>query len=219
MHRNRPSVRSRESSSSISIDNRGKVKECCRKTVAFMCTQVGVGGLIVVYALVGALSFIKIETNENYTNNNHIDLVNSLRKNYSQRLWEKSEMYNIFNMSAFKSEVNNTLAAYQKELVKAIKMGWNGQTPKEVSVTFYHDTDPDLIHTSLHTKGMVISSCTDVLLVGVLDDWLWEYDSAYTMGKICYSCVCHFRHSVVHFIFHEHRKSFGENFSMVLHLD
>lgn len=135
MHRNRSSVRSQESSSSISIDNRGKVKECCRKTVAFMCTQVGVGGLIVVYAIVGALSFIRIETNENYTNNNHIDLVNSLRKNFSQQLWVKSEMYNIFNMSAFKSEVNHTLKAYQNELVKAIKMGWNGKTPQEVSAS------------------------------------------------------------------------------------
>ncbi|KAG4078106.1 hypothetical protein HA402_002157 [Bradysia odoriphaga] len=132
MHRNRPSVRSRESSSSISIDNRGKVKECCRKTVAFMCTQVGVGGLIVVYALVGALSFKSIETNANLTNNNHIDLVNSMRKNCSQQLWMKSEVYNIFNMSQFKKEVNLTLKGYQQQMVDVIKMGWNGKTPAEV---------------------------------------------------------------------------------------
>lgn len=98
-----------------------------------MCTQVGVGGLIVVYALVGAISFIRIETNELYTNNNHIDLVTSLRKNFSRQLWVKSEMYNIFNMSAFKSEVNQTLKIYQNELVKVIKKGWNGKTPQEVS--------------------------------------------------------------------------------------
>lgn len=134
MHRNRTSVRSRESSSSISIDKRGKVKECCRKTVAFMCTQVGVGGLIVVYALVGAISFMKIETNEDFTNNNHIDAVNDLRKNFSQQLWSKSEIYNIFDMYAFKAEVNDTLIAYQIKMVEYIKKGWNGQTPKEVSV-------------------------------------------------------------------------------------
>lgn len=138
MHRNRTSVRSRESSSSISIDNRGKVKECCRKTVAFMCTQVGVGGLIVVYALVGAASFIRIETNENYTNNNHIHLVETLRNDSAKKLWQQSEFYNNLNVSAWKTEVNNILKDYQHELTKYIKMGWNGKTPKEVRVTFLH---------------------------------------------------------------------------------
>lgn len=133
MHRNRTSVRSRESSSSISIDNRGKVKECCRKTVAFMCTQVGVGGLIVVYALVGALNFIQIETNKVYTNNNHIDDVIVMRKNYSQQFWQQSVKYNIFDMTAFKTEVDSKLTEYQKEMVKFIKKGWTGQTPEQVS--------------------------------------------------------------------------------------
>lgn len=136
MHRNRTSVRSRESSSSVSIDNRGKVKDCCRKTVAFMCTQVGVGGLIVVYALVGAASFIRIETNENYTNNNHIELVTSLRENCSKELWQKSEIHNNFNVSAWKFEVDIILKNYQDDLTKAIKKGWNGKTPKEVRVIF-----------------------------------------------------------------------------------
>lgn len=149
MHRNRTSVRSRESSSSISIDNRGKVKECCRKTVAFMCTQVGVGGLIVAYAIVGAVSFIKIETNENYTNNNHIELVESLRTNCSQKLWEKSAEHNNFNVSAWKNEVDIILKYYQGNLTKAIKMGWNGHTPKEVRVILLRYV-PDLIVGLLH---------------------------------------------------------------------
>lgn len=137
MHRNRTSVRSRESSSSISIDNRGKVKECFRKTVAFMCTQVGVGGLIVVYAVVGAASFIRIETNENYTNNNQIDNVTIWRKNCSKKLWQKSEIYNNFNVSAWKFEVDLILKNYQSQLTTAIKMGWNGHTPKEVRAFFH----------------------------------------------------------------------------------
>lgn len=139
MHRNRLSVRSRESSSSISIDNRGKVKECCRKTIAFIFTQVGVGGLIVVYALVGAASFIRIETNENYTNNNHIELVTSLRENCSKKLWQQSEKFNNFNMDAWKTEVDTILMYYQNNLTKAIKMGWSGKTPKEVRDLFFYD--------------------------------------------------------------------------------
>lgn len=45
MLRQRSSVRSHnDSSSSIaSNQNTKRVKDCCRKTVAFMCTQVGVG--------------------------------------------------------------------------------------------------------------------------------------------------------------------------------
>lgn len=41
----RSSVRSRDDSSSSigSNQNTKRVKDCCRKTVAFMCTQVGVG--------------------------------------------------------------------------------------------------------------------------------------------------------------------------------
>lgn len=44
MLRKRSSVRSRDDSSSIASTQKTKrVKDCCRKTVAFMCTQVGVG--------------------------------------------------------------------------------------------------------------------------------------------------------------------------------
>lgn len=128
----RSSVRSQASSSSVGSNPRDQVKECCRKTVAFMCTQVGVGGLIVVYALVGAASFISIETNANYTNNNHIELVVELRNNCSKNLWMKSEKYNIFNTTAWKHDVNEILKNYQDNLTRAIKMGYDGRTPKEV---------------------------------------------------------------------------------------
>lgn len=45
MLRQRSSVRSHDDSSSsiASNQNTKRVKDCCRKTVAFMCTQVGVG--------------------------------------------------------------------------------------------------------------------------------------------------------------------------------
>jgi len=42
--------------------NREKVKDCCRKMVAFMCTQVGVGALIIGYTIIGAVGFMHIET-------------------------------------------------------------------------------------------------------------------------------------------------------------
>ncbi|XP_046397908.1 TWiK family of potassium channels protein 12 [Ischnura elegans] len=62
------SVRSRGSSASTPptpptpMAPRERLKDCCRQLVAFMCTQVGVGGLVVGYALVGAFGFLSIET-------------------------------------------------------------------------------------------------------------------------------------------------------------
>lgn len=40
------------------------LKHCCRSVATFMCTQVGVGGIIVGYALVGASVFMALETQE-----------------------------------------------------------------------------------------------------------------------------------------------------------
>lgn len=132
MYPQRSSIRSHGSLSSVASNPRVKVKECCRKTVAFMCTQVGVGGLIVVYALVGAASFVNIETNKNFTNNNHIEMVGNLRNNCARNLWQHSVKYNIFNASAWKLDVNEQLKNYQDNLTKAIKMGYDGRTPEQV---------------------------------------------------------------------------------------
>lgn len=98
-----------------------------------MCTQVGVGALIVVYAVVGAFSFISIETNPTYSShNNHIDLVKGWRLNCSHELWLKSEKYNVLNVPAWKHEVNEILKNYQDNLTQAIRDGYDGRTPKEV---------------------------------------------------------------------------------------
>lgn len=139
MHRQRSIVRPTSSSyhdgsaSTVAASPRAKVKECCRKTVAFMCTQVGVGALIVVYAVVGAFSFISIETNPIYSShNNHIDLVKGWRANCSHELWLKSEKYNVLDVAAWKRDVNEILKNYQDNLTLAIRMGYDGRTPKEV---------------------------------------------------------------------------------------
>lgn len=119
--------------STLASDPRVKVKDCCRKTIAFMCTQVGVGALIVVYAVVGAFSFISIETNPLYiTHNNHIDLVKGWRSNCSHELWLRSEKYNVLDALAWKREVNAILKNYQDNLTQAIRMGYDGRTPAEV---------------------------------------------------------------------------------------
>jgi hypothetical protein len=54
----RSSLRSKGSSNSTQEEDRVKLfKNCVRKIVEFLCTQVGVGGVVVCYTIVGASIF------------------------------------------------------------------------------------------------------------------------------------------------------------------
>ncbi|KAK0161517.1 hypothetical protein PV327_009977 [Microctonus hyperodae] len=129
----RSSLRSRESSStSTGVDPREKIKDCCRKLVAFMCTQVGVGGLIVGYAIVGAIGFMTIETQMEYV---HIFELEKLRRNYSEMLWSATaadHTVNVLNKKAFEQQTDQLLTDFQTEIVKAVRKGYNGKTVEEV---------------------------------------------------------------------------------------
>lgn len=113
----RSSLRSRDSSStSTGVDPRERIKDCCRKLVAFMCTQVGVGGLVVGYAIVGAFGFMTIETLEEPA----IECVReSIRKEYADELWlgtASNQSVNVFNRTAFCEVSNSILLRYQENI-------------------------------------------------------------------------------------------------------
>lgn len=119
----RGSLRSRDSSSTRSSDPRERVKDCCRKLVAFMCTQVGVGGLVVGYTIVGAIGFMYIETVEELP---HAANVEKDRSIFADKLWKLAEYYNRFNDSALRTEINDTLFNFQNKIVGNVKKGYNG---------------------------------------------------------------------------------------------
>lgn len=126
----RSSVRSsRGSTSTTESDPKEKIKDCCRKLVAFMCTQVGVGGLIVGYAIVGAFSFMSIETLEP---NLQLELVRNLRLNCAAELWEVTEQQNLFNASAWQVEADFVLKKYQDSIAREAKKGFDPRTPEEI---------------------------------------------------------------------------------------
>ncbi|GJQ69050.1 hypothetical protein Trydic_g6217 [Trypoxylus dichotomus] len=127
----RSSVRSRDSSSSRSeVSAREKIKDCCRKLVAFMCTQVGVGGLVVGYTIVGAFVFQHIETLEE---SESIFNVKKWRNETAEKLWTIVEHENTFNRTSFHFKVNATLKNYQDKIVAEIKSrGYNGRTVGEI---------------------------------------------------------------------------------------
>ncbi|XP_045465237.1 TWiK family of potassium channels protein 12 [Harmonia axyridis] len=130
----RSSVRSRGSSNSryssnSDVDTKTKMKDCCRKTVAFMCSQVGVIGLIVGYTLIGALCFMKIELagpDTNYYKGQ------ALKKECSQKMWLVASFHNVFNKTAFVSDSNKVLEDYQKQLVILIKNNYTGRKLKSL---------------------------------------------------------------------------------------
>lgn len=119
----RGSVRSRGSSTSTTAsDPREKLQDCCRKLVAFMCTQVGVGGLIVGYAVIGALAFMHIESRKEAPEVEH---VNKLRYQCAFELWELTTDENIFNASSWTFRANKVVRRFQDNVTAAVKRGYD----------------------------------------------------------------------------------------------
>ncbi|XP_025829023.1 potassium channel subfamily K member 2 [Agrilus planipennis] len=125
----RSSVRSRESSSTSDADPREKIIDCCRKIIAFMCTQVGVGGLVVGYTMIGAAGFMHIEKDRDDTE--YLQVI-QWRNACVEELWDIVATQNIFNETDFRKTVNKTLKRYQENIVHSIKKGYDGRTPGEI---------------------------------------------------------------------------------------
>lgn len=117
------------SSTATSNQPRKRVKRCCRNFVTFMCTQVGVGALIVLYAIFGALTFMHIE--REYVDTT-ATLVLELRQNCSQKLWNITEEHNLINKPQWVNETNTVLRAYQIEIAQIIKNGYVGRSPAQM---------------------------------------------------------------------------------------
>lgn len=113
-------------------NRREKCKSFCRKTIAFMCTQVGVGGLIVVYALIGAFCFQSIEKNAPAQKYNYTHEMSVMRLRYAKELWITASKYNVFNETAWKAEINETIKTFQNDLTVAVKQGYDKRTLDEV---------------------------------------------------------------------------------------
>ncbi|XP_076647684.1 TWiK family of potassium channels protein 18 [Halictus rubicundus] len=119
----RSSLRSRDSSStSTDPDPRERVKDYCRKLVAFMCTQVGVGGLVVGYAIIGAFGFRMIESQAQLPPT--VCVRELIRKGYADRLWystASNQTVNVFNKTTFYLLSNEILQSYQENFTSSYK--------------------------------------------------------------------------------------------------
>lgn len=124
----RSSLRSKTSSSLSDINSREKVKDCCRKVIAFMCTQVGVGGLVVGYTVVGAFAFKHIEESNQLLEGNITYFIDDCLKD----LWNISSTINTVDEPLFRNRTDSVLMEYQSHIVELFRAGFRGRSPKEV---------------------------------------------------------------------------------------
>lgn len=94
-----------------------------------MFTQVGVGGVIVGYAVCGAFAFIAIE--EKYDNEG-IRRVAKMRNETAASLWNATEQFNMLNTTAWAEEVHSILMAYQTNFTDIVRKGYERREPTEI---------------------------------------------------------------------------------------
>ena len=124
----RSSIRSK--GSSANSDNKLKVlKNCFRSTVEFMFTQVGVGGVVIAYTILGAVAFQAIETSN--LEDPTMNLVEDQRGKIVSDLWNLTKYFNVLNRQKWSREVNYVLFDHQERMVQFIKNGYDQRTIQE----------------------------------------------------------------------------------------
>ncbi|ENN75784.1 hypothetical protein D910_09365 [Dendroctonus ponderosae] len=109
--------------------HREKLKDCCRKMVAFMCTQVGVGALIIGYTVIGAVGFMHIEKS---ARNSEVTEVSMLRNKTLKMIFAAVMKNNIFDRRQFHADVDQVLKNHQLEVTKVFKHGYDERSMEEV---------------------------------------------------------------------------------------
>lgn len=104
-------------------------RHCCRSVATFMCTQVGVGGIIVCYALVGASVFMAIEKNDPESVRVMTNVTISRNKT-AELLLEDYRKFQ-FNKTDWEAAANRTLLMFQVDVVEYEKKGYDGRTQED----------------------------------------------------------------------------------------
>ncbi|XP_040572245.1 potassium channel subfamily K member 15 [Lepeophtheirus salmonis] len=126
----RSSVRSRNSSSNNSGKNKFKIfRNCLRRVLEFTFTQVGVGGVVICYTIIGALAFQAIELSA--PEDPPLKKVEIHRLKTVQNLWNLTKYFNVLNQGRWNGEVDIVLKEYQNLMVNFIKSGYDQKTLEE----------------------------------------------------------------------------------------
>lgn len=94
-----------------------------------MCTQVGVGGLVVGYTIVGAFGFMSIETQHEYKD---LSIVEQDRNTCAMELWKVTNEHNIFNKTIWQEQIDKKILVFQENFTVLVKKGYNGRSVNEL---------------------------------------------------------------------------------------
>ncbi|XP_033223737.1 two pore potassium channel protein sup-9-like [Belonocnema kinseyi] len=100
-----------------------RIADWTRAFIAFLFSNVGIVCLVVSYTIAGAFLFQFIEGKNSLKKASH---VLNLRNDTAFRLWELTSQLNVFSERSWKERVRAELQNYQKEIVSAIKNGYDG---------------------------------------------------------------------------------------------
>ncbi|XP_030756208.1 TWiK family of potassium channels protein 12 [Sitophilus oryzae] len=109
--------------------HRETLKDCCKKIVAFMCTQVGVGALLIGYTVIGAVVFTHLERRGNNTET--ID-VEAFRNSTVKKLFLVVMKNNILDRSGFNQDMNKVLKVHQDQVSQIFKHGYDERPVEEI---------------------------------------------------------------------------------------
>ena len=142
-----PSMRKRKEILTPSQRRWKAFRNICRTVFEFMFTQIGIGGLVIAYTIVGAFIFQQIELSygedlQNMAKNKLSTLkmkkiesipekVVRLRLSTLNQVWKLTEMHNIFNRSLWTMDVATALLHHQEDMVSLIQQGYEEQTLEE----------------------------------------------------------------------------------------
>ena len=108
--------------------------------IEVMCTQVGVGALVIAYTIVGAFIFQAIESAEiqqisKVTNRVQLrpnEFADELRNNTISGLWNLTSKYNTLNKRRWTEGVQSLLQNHQETMAELVlNHGYNALTPEE----------------------------------------------------------------------------------------
>ncbi|KAK8728107.1 hypothetical protein OTU49_009396 [Cherax quadricarinatus] len=98
-----------------------KLKDCCRSTIAFIFSNVGVCGLMVGYTIMGAFLFSAIESQ-----NDVVITADVIRNQTIEQLWNITVMYNVLDKPNWRANVSHIMLTYQRAIIKLVDEGWDG---------------------------------------------------------------------------------------------
>lgn len=111
------------------VSRKVQVRNCLRKFITFLFSQVGVGALLLCYTILGAVVFIHLESANETAR--RIFQVNQLRTTTVTRLWNATYCYNVIDTDKWWQEVDHITQAFQTDVVREIQLGYNGADFKD----------------------------------------------------------------------------------------